>query len=1253
MVEQLKAALVAFFGQDPAQQHVANLWLNNFSPTPEAWGAALALVEPGSGATLEQAFFAANMLATKTRNEWGRLSQQQRAELTEAYLAKLRGLVLAPGAGPAAAAAAPPQLVDRLSLLAASAAALGGAGPAAAYLGLAHEAAVAGKAALGAGAPGSAEQAGGEALLRLSLLMLQQLAEEADELDRPRRQSLVVGDPAAGGAGGLAAQRAGVVGLVREVLGSCGGAGAGAGASGGGADAHGAAGPPLRLGLLAAAVRCGGAWVRLDDSGAAGCGMSPGELEAVSPGLLPALLGLLALRPPGSSSGSAPHSQQHTPSPTPGGTPHAPGSASGSGPGQQQQQQLAALQQAVGDLAADLLGPGGRTAAAAAGGEAADVAAAAAAVRALVALVAQLGPAAAAEAAAAAARGLGTGLDPPPGVGALTVAVRVAGAVAERNAGELATGGPAAAGGPGGCELAVQLAQAVLAALGACPAHLPLAETACDYFLALNCTPTAARHPALGGGAPGGLWSALLGPLLGAVAYPPGFSGWEEETEVDEEAFHRFREQQAADLLESMYGQCRAGLAAALVEGATASSSGVNGGGANGAAAGGGGDAAWRRVEAALFCLRAIHLPVKAAALGGRAGELDTPAAASQSAELQALLGRLFTDVCSPSGRVYGLLPHPWLCQAACRLIADYAAWFGKAPDAPLQPALALLLQALSVRPAAAAAAQAFRNLCVRGADRLTADPATLPALAAAAMSAVAPPPAPGLNGGVAAAVALEPEQRAAVVEGLARLAASLPAAQGAEAGRALMAPCVARAQSIATAAAAASGGRLSPAALSALAAELGLMSAVVRFLEFPQFAQAAAGGGEAAAAAAAEAHPALQVLQVAWPVLAAVASEPQCAADPGVAEALCELYKRSLLCAKQAGRLLLPPLLGSLGGLLAARPHAAAFEVLAAAVELYGDCGGPGHAPEAAARLACALEGCGGVMAAAMAAHGAAQAARLQHDDEAAANAAAANALAAFPASSSPGELAAAFLALADRCLLFGRPLLLRAACLPGCVEWACGVLTGMREREPAAAALSFLTHLLSAATRATQEAAQAAAGGGGGGQPDMAPELRARLDALLLSAGPRLTCSLLVAGTDTCPRTLLRPLAGALHGLMQLAAAGAGAEGGGGGGDSQLRAALPGWLREAWSAHKPLADLVSGGRVGEGGRHALRFTQLLLAAGAYPPGVVGPSAAAASSAAAPPKPLPRGRLDCLVADFCGLARGEASEDVMVAYDM
>ena len=35
-------------------------------------------------------------------------------------------------------------------------------------------------------------------------------------------------------------------------------------------------------------------------------------------------------------------------------------------------------------------------------------------------------------------------------------------------------------------------------------------------------------------------------------------------------------------------------------------------GASGGGGAGGGGDGVWRRVEAALFCMRAIHLPIKA-----------------------------------------------------------------------------------------------------------------------------------------------------------------------------------------------------------------------------------------------------------------------------------------------------------------------------------------------------------------------------------------------------------------------------------------------------------------------------------------------------------------------------------------------------------------------------------------------------------------------------------------------------------------
>lgn len=86
MDQQFRAALGALFGPDVNQQQAANIWLNDFAKTSEAWSCALALLEPSGGATVEHAFFAANLLATKTRTEWGRLSTQQRTELAEAYM---------------------------------------------------------------------------------------------------------------------------------------------------------------------------------------------------------------------------------------------------------------------------------------------------------------------------------------------------------------------------------------------------------------------------------------------------------------------------------------------------------------------------------------------------------------------------------------------------------------------------------------------------------------------------------------------------------------------------------------------------------------------------------------------------------------------------------------------------------------------------------------------------------------------------------------------------------------------------------------------------------------------------------------------------------------------------------------------------------------------------------------------------------------------------------------------------------------
>ncbi|GFR45789.1 hypothetical protein Agub_g7243, partial [Astrephomene gubernaculifera] len=274
--------------------------------------------------------------------------------------------------------------------------------------------------------------------------------------------------------------------------------------------------------LLKAAVRCLNAWVRLDDSGASGCGVSPAELEALSPGILSCLLHLLA--PPPAAAVVR----------------------------QSDAEAVAAVRTAVADLLTDLIGSSGKTCTAAAGGEAADAAAVTVVVQQLVPVGRQaaesLGAATSAGSSEATAAGAAAVTVALSGV---VAAVRVAVAVAERNPGGVATG-------PG--EAAVELASMVVAAVAASPSRREVTGEACDFFLAINSVPSAERHPALC--AP--LFGALLPLLAGGVAYPAGFRGWEEEVEEDEEAWAMFREQQAAELLENMYGQCRTALVAQL-----------------------------------------------------------------------------------------------------------------------------------------------------------------------------------------------------------------------------------------------------------------------------------------------------------------------------------------------------------------------------------------------------------------------------------------------------------------------------------------------------------------------------------------------------------------------------------------------------------------------------------------------------------------------------------------------------------------
>lgn len=147
------------------------------------------------------------------------------------------------------------------------------------------------------------------------------------------------------------------------------------------------------------------------------------------------------------------------------------------------------------------------------------------------------------------------------------------------------------------------------------------------------------------------------------------------------------------------------------------------------------------------------------------------------------------------SPRPSRFLPQPMVARAACRLLGDYAQWFGRSETgAPVEGAVSLLLHCLPLPSAQQPAAHAIRNMCVRCSSRLS-DPAVLLRLMDSAAAAVAPVPAAGA---AAAAVPLGPEERAAVVEGLARLASALPSPTNGEAGLRLIQPLLQRAQSLA-----------------------------------------------------------------------------------------------------------------------------------------------------------------------------------------------------------------------------------------------------------------------------------------------------------------------------------------------------------------------------------------------------------------------------------------------------------------------
>jgi hypothetical protein len=176
------------------------------------------------------------------------------------------------------------------------------------------------------------------------------------------------------------------------------------------------------------------------------------------------------------------------------------------------------------------------------------------------------------------------------------------------------------------------------------------------------------------------------------------------------------------------------------------------------------GCASWQACEAALFCLRCVHVQLRSRALG-REGQAAHPEQQDSAAFLDSVfqVGRpcavlvrgrgggqqcrqtnagwlgsgagwrwlpaphhglanqgrqgrllprlaLLQAMCSSGGQLAPWLASPWVCQTAAALIGDYAPWFGKRPQPQLEAALLLLLRALGHPQAGHQAASAFRR---------------------------------------------------------------------------------------------------------------------------------------------------------------------------------------------------------------------------------------------------------------------------------------------------------------------------------------------------------------------------------------------------------------------------------------------------------------------------------------------------------------------------------------------------------------
>lgn len=448
----------------------------------------------------------------------------------------------------------------------------------------------------------------------------------------------------------------------------------------------------------------------------------------------------------------------------------------------------------------------------------------------------------------------------------------------------------------------------------------------------------------------------------------------------------------------------------------------------------------------------------------------------------------------------------------------------------------------------------------VRCGHRL-AQPSTVQGLLDAARPAIAPPleqvaerlrVALSRSGEAASVSAVDAaiEDRRPLVEGLARILSELPAAFAAPLAVTLVEPLLERVGQLM----ARPEGPRDRLLGHLLAAELQLLACAVKLLE-PSQAVLAARPSPAGP------MPAVAVMERSWSLLQSLSLSPW-AALPEVGAALQEVLRRGLTACRCSQAELVGTFLEVATSLFQAHGHLGALELVGLVAEFLKDEG-------ATPALASAYAACGsGALALLSPGH---ESRRL--------------------------EATRALFEMSDRVLVFAPSVALRVGNTQELVGAAVASL-GLREREPLAAVLSWLAHIVGPQDKALQSPAWQLLG----------PSAWAAVGAVAGDLVNRLCLSM----AQTCPRQLSRALAACFAAMLGNPLLGPG-----------TRQVLPELLPVA------LSPVVQAGNLGPGDLQ--RVVQAMVRS----------------------PPLSRGRFDAFIQDILMICRQESSADVLVAYEM